>query len=164
MLRNNKEKRDLERAAAQIFIDIYNNNHDPKLRLLYQRERPDAVVQVQDATLRPIGIEITHLFYDSEEAKMLLGRSKASSHSMELIELLVKELNNRIQVKEAKISTYSSEYPIALLIRNASPAFGMSEILREKHLIYKPQGKFTHVWFLSRDGSSEWLLKDLNGL
>lgn len=163
-MRNDQEKRYLERAAARIFIDIYNRNHEPKLRLLYQRERPDAVLQIQDSLQRQIGVEITHLFYDSEEAKMLLGRSKVNKHSKEIIELLVKELNHRIQIKETKISTYATEYPIALLIRNASPAFGMSDILREKHLIYKPQAKFTHVWFLSRDGSEEWLLKDLNTL
>ena len=164
MLRYNREKHDLERAAAAIFIGIYNQNHTPKLRLLYQRERPDAVLQIQDPLQRQLGMEITHLFYDSEEAKRLLGRSKNHAHSQELIELLVKELNYRIQTKEAKISTYATEYPIALLIRNASPSFGMSDILREKHLLYKPQGKFTHVWFLTRDGTNEWLLKDLNRL
>ncbi|TDF98822.1 hypothetical protein [Paenibacillus piri] len=162
MAQDNQEKRALERTAVTIFIRLYNQNHDNKLRLLYQRERPDAVLQ--DARQRMIGMEITHLFYDSEEAKMLLGRSHANIHSLEVVEMLIKELNKRIRTKEAKIDQYESSYPIALLIRNASSAFGMSDILRAKELICKPQGKFTHIWFVSRDGSEEWLMKDLNGL
>lgn len=78
--------------------------------------------------------------------------------------MLIAELNKRIQTKEMKINNYATAYPIALIIRNASPAFGMSDILRAKELIYKPQGRFTHVWFLSRDGSDEWLMKDLQQL
>ncbi|MCS7462230.1 hypothetical protein N0M98_18990 [Paenibacillus doosanensis] len=162
MTTNNQEKRDLERAAVKIWIDIYNRNHDNKLRLLYQRERPDAVIQ--DSRQRLMGVEITHLFYDSEEAKMLLGRSQTNTHSNEVVEMLVKELNNRIRIKESKIDTYASDYPISLLIRNASPAFGMSDILAVKHLIYKPRGKFVQVWFLSRDGNNEWLSLDLSTL
>lgn len=157
-----QEKRDLEREAVKIFIDIYNQNHANKLRLLYQRERPDAVLQ--DSFQNKIGVEITHLFYDSEEAKMLLGRSKESVHSHEVIEMLINELNKRIQTKEIKIDKYSTSHPIALIIRNASRAFGMSDILNAKELIYKPQGKFTHIWFISRDGTEEWLMKDLHDL
>lgn len=158
----NYEKRDLERAAVKIFIDIYNRNHPTKLRLLYQRDKPDAVLQ--DSNRRKLGVEITHLFYDSEEAKMLLGRSKGNPHSDEVVELLIKELNNRIIKKEAKIESYSTEYPISLIIRNASPSFGMSDILSVKHLIYKPRGKFVNVWFVSRDGTDDWLVIDLNNL
>ncbi|NOU91672.1 hypothetical protein GC093_00260 [Paenibacillus sp. LMG 31456] len=162
MVHGYQEKRDLERTAVKIFIQIYNQNHDKKLRLLYQRERPDAVLQ--DSYHRKMGVEITHLFYDSEEAKMLLGRSKERVHSLEVIEMLIEELNKRIQTKEIKIDKYSTTYPIALIIRNASRAFGMSDILRAKELIYKPQGKFTHIWFISRDGTDEWLMKDLHEL
>ncbi|MFE5319008.1 hypothetical protein ACFQ88_09895 [Paenibacillus sp. NPDC056579] len=158
----NYEKRDLERAAVTILIALYNRNHSTKLRLLYQQDKPDAVLQ--DSNHRKLGVEITHLFYDSEEAKMLLGRSRENVHTEEVIELLIKELNNRIIKKEAKINTYSTQYPVSLIIRNASLAFGMSDILSVKHLIYKPQGKFVNVWFLSRDGTDEWLLIDLNHL
>ncbi|WP_338552447.1 hypothetical protein [Paenibacillus sp. KS-LC4] len=157
-----QEKRELERTAVRIFIHLYNQNYESKLRLLYQRERPDAVLQHRNHHI--IGVEITHLFYDSEEAKRLLGRSKSPNLNLEVVEMLIAELNKRIQTKEMKINNYATAYPIALIIRNASPAFGMSDILRAKELIYKPQGRFTHVWFLSRDGSDEWLMKDLQQL
>jgi hypothetical protein len=159
-MKNDHEKRALERAAVKILIEIYNRNHDNKLRLLYQQERPDAVLQ--DSYHRKIGMEITHLFYDSEEAKRLLGRSIDNIRKLEVIETLIEELNNRIIRKESKIDSYSTAYPIALIIRNVSPAFGMSHILSAKPLIYKPLGKFTNIWLISRDGASDWLIKDLN--
>ncbi len=157
-----EEKHQLERTAARIFLRLYNVNHSGKLRLLYQREKPDAVLQRHDQSL--LGMEITHLFYDSEEAKLLLGRSKGRVDSKEVVEMLIAELNKRIQIKEAKISQYERDYPIALLIRNVSETFGMSDILRAKEQLYKPQGRFTNVWFLSRDKTDEWLLKDLQQL
>jgi hypothetical protein len=160
MIKGNQEKHALERAALKIFIKLYNRNHSTKLRLLYQRERPDAVMQ--DSFQRFIGAEITHLFYDAEEAKMLLGRSNVNIHSLGSLEMMIEELNARIKRKEIKIDTYVKDYPVMLIIRNASPIFGMSDILKWKHLIHKPLGKYTHIWFISRDGSGEWLMKDLN--
>jgi hypothetical protein len=159
-MKNDREKRALERAAVKIMIEINNHNHDNKLRLLYQQEKPDAVLQ--DSYRRKIGMEITHLFYDAEEAKRLLGRSIDNIQRLEVIEQMIEVLNNRIQIKESKIASYSTAYPISLIIRNLSSAFGMSHILQAKRLIYTPLGKFTNIWFLSRDGSSEWLMKDLN--
>jgi hypothetical protein len=162
MLKNNQEKRALEHAAVKIFIEINNLNHEIKYRLLYHQESPDAVLQ--DSLHRKLGVEITHLFYDADEAKMVLGRSTQSMHGLEKLEKLVEELNIRIQRKESKMDSYSTEYPISLIIRNASPIFGMSDLLRAKHLIYKPIGKFLNIWFISRDGSNEWLLIDLNNI
>jgi hypothetical protein len=159
-MRNDQEKRALERAAVKMMVDIYNRNHDNKLRLLYQQEKPDAVLQ--DAYRRKLGMEITHLFYDAEEAKRLLGRSPDHIQRLEVIEQLIQVLNTRIQIKEHKITTYSTAFPIGLTIRNLSSAFGMSHILQAKASIYKPQGKFTNIWLLSRDGDSEWLMTDLN--
>jgi hypothetical protein len=147
-MKNDREKRALERAAVKIMIEINNHNHDNKLRLLYQQEKPDAVLQ--DSYRRKIGMEITHLFYDAEEAKRLLGRSIDNIQRLEVIEQMIEVLNNRIQIKESKIASYSTAYPISLII------------LQAKRLIYTPLGKFTNIWFLSRDGSSEWLMKDLN--
>ncbi|WP_409342981.1 hypothetical protein [Paenibacillus sp. MBLB4367] len=162
MKRRNEEKLHLEKEAISIFVNIYNRNNPVKLRLLYQQEKPDAVLQ--DAKRQKLGLEVTHLFFGSEEAKMLFGRSQETSCALETLDVLVEELNKRIERKEQKISAYSHDYPVALLIRNASPAFGMSNILAVKDRIRKPLPSFVHTWFLSRDGSEEWLLKDLNDL
>ncbi|NHN28434.1 hypothetical protein [Paenibacillus agricola] len=159
-MKNDREKRALERAAVRIMIEIYNRNHDNKLRLLYQQEKPDAVLE--DAYRRKIGMEITHLFYDAEEAKRLLGRSIDNIQRLAVIEQLIDVLNLRIQIKESKIQTYSNAYPNSLIIRNLSSSFGMSQILQAKDSLRPPLGKFTNIWFLSRDGSNDWLMKDLN--
>lgn len=162
MKRRNEEKLQLEREAIKFFLQIYNRNHTVKQRLLYQQERPDAVLQ--DARRQKSGLEVTHLFYDSAEAKMLFGRSNEPWCSLESLDILVDELNKRIERKEQKIAGYSHDYPVSLLIRNASPAFGMSDILAVKDRIRKPQPAFEQMWFLSRDGTEEWLLVDLRTL
>jgi hypothetical protein len=160
MKRINNEKTRMERAAIDLFIDIYNTNHELKYRLLYAQEKPDAVLQ--DSKQNKLGMEITHLFYDEKEAKMLLGRSEPSFNGPQRLECLVDELNDLIRTKEKKKRAYSEDYPISLLIRNASPFFGMSDILSVKHLLYRPNAVFNDVWFLSRDGTSDWLLINMD--
>lgn len=159
MKRRQNEKLALEKTAIQLFIQIYNQNHLDKLRLLYQQEQPDAVLQINEQD--KLGLEITHLFYDELEAKILLGRSDQDPYVQETLDHLIEELNMLIRRKENKMDNYSKNYPIALLIRNASLLFGMSDILSCRNRIYKPQNLFTQIWLLSRDGYSDWLLKDL---
>lgn len=63
--------------------------------------------------------------------------------------------------KNHRIGYHIRNYPIALLIRNASPVYGMSDFLKYKNAIYKPE-KYSHIWFVSKDGNNnEWLLKDM---
>ncbi len=158
-----KEKKSLERAAIELFIAIYNANNERQYRLLYQQERPDAVLE--DKLLRSkLGMEITHLFYDAEEAKMLLGRSMQSIHDPESLENLIAGLNHLIAVKEEKRNGYSKAYPVSLLIRNVSPVFGMSDILGIRDRIVRPKAEFEDVWLLSRDAANEWLLLNLEKL
>jgi hypothetical protein len=159
MEKHNKEKRALERAAVHHFLRIYNQNHEIRYRLLYQHDKPDAVLQ--DSKQRKLGLEITHLFYDAEEAKMLLGRSNRTAHGPETLDNWLAELNGLIRKKEEKRHGYESSYPISLLIRNASPVFGMSDLLNAKDGVYRPSNLFQQIWFLSRDGSADWLLIDL---
>ncbi|WNQ12399.1 hypothetical protein MJA45_04945 [Paenibacillus aurantius] len=157
------EKRALEKAALKTFLSLYNRNHPIKYRLLYFQEKPDAVIQ--DARGNKLGVEITHCFYDSHEARRVLGRQhkvrEEEEHAWETLDTLIAELNKLIRRKEEKKAHYVDHYPIALLIRNASLSFGMSDILKYREMLCKPGGAFTHVWFLSRDGTKDWLLTDL---
>lgn len=156
------EKKDLERQAIQLFVQIYNCNHDSKYRLLYMQERPDSVLEAGQGNR--LGMEITHLFYDSDEAKKLLGRSKSKKDVTKSPEKLIDELNELISRKESKKKLYSSDYPISLLIRNMSPLYTMSDFIAASEHIYKPNHVFEDVWFLAKGGSEEWLLYNLNRL
>jgi hypothetical protein len=156
------EKKALERSAVHSFIDIFNSNHAKKYRLLYLQEKPDAVLE--DDRLGKLGLEITHLFYDKEEAMAVLGKSEESGNGVQLLNVLIQELNDRIAEKEGKKSGYSEDYPVSLLIRNASTLYDMSDILRVKERIREPNGVFEDIWFLSRDGADEWLLFNMDKL
>ncbi|WP_025678852.1 hypothetical protein [Paenibacillus massiliensis] len=159
MRNHSDEKSALEEAAINIFIDLYNFNRQDDLKVVEKQECPDYILKNKKEDL--IGIEVTHLFYDAEEAKMLLDRSNKELHGLEDSTNYIGTLNKLLKQKEKKIDKYDAIYPIALLIRNASPVYGMSDFLKYKSVIYKPE-KYCHIWFVSKDGNNnEWLLKDL---
>lgn len=157
-----KMKKKLEREAIHGFISIYNVNHPIPLRLLYLQEKPDAVLE--DTQRRKLGMEITHLYYNQAEAQLLLNGEDTGQAAEPSLLHWVAALNERIYVKEQKKRDYSQAYPVSLLIRNVSPLFGMSDVLRVKDSIRKPKETFVDVWLLSKDGSDEWLLYNLDNL
>lgn len=159
MKNHNDEKSALEEAAVNIFVDLYNFNRKDYIEVAERRECPDYIIKNIEGDF--MGLEVTHLFYDSEEAKMRLGRSTKEMHGLENSTNIIGTLNELLKQKEKKIDKYNAPFPTALLIRNASPVFGMSCFLSNKRAIYKP-GKYTHVWFVSKDGNyNDWVMKDL---
>ncbi|OPA77432.1 hypothetical protein BVG16_13315 [Paenibacillus selenitireducens] len=158
MRNHNDEKAALEAAAIGIFLNIYNLNHPQPLSIWKRQERPDYVLT--DGRHHRIGVEVTHLFYDHLEARRVLGRLNPNNHGEESFEEFAQVLNDLLQQKEKKFKKYNQSYPVSLLVRNVSPLFGMSDVLKHKDLYYKPSGMM-NVWFLSKDGIDEWLLKDL---
>ncbi|WP_052487315.1 hypothetical protein [Gordoniibacillus kamchatkensis] len=157
-----REKKALERAAIRTFLQLYNERFEPKFRLLYQQEKPDAVLENRQRG--QLGLEITHLFYDAHEAKRTLGRTDEPRREPETIETWLAELNERIRTKEEKFAGYSHKYPLSLLIRNASPEFGLAAVGQWRERIVKPRELFERIWFLSRDGGPDWHLLELKEL
>lgn len=157
-----REKKALEREAIRVFLQLYNMRSEPKYRLLYQQEKPDAVLESRHR--RQLGLEITHLFYDAHEAMQALGRTDEPRREPETIDTWLGELNERIRTKEEKFAAYSHKYPLSLLIRNASPQFGLAEVRSYRDRIAKPQGLFDNIWFLSRDGGPDWQVLELKAL
>ncbi|MDQ0873009.1 hypothetical protein QFZ77_001668 [Paenibacillus sp. V4I3] len=160
MNKHEDQKKAMEQAAIDIFLDLYNVNNEVPLRMVQQQEKPDALLE--DARDNRIGLEVTHLFYDTEEARLMLSRSELTKPSAEGIDTFIKVINDRIQSKEHKLKDYSHDYPCMLLIRNLSLLFGMSDILGRKRNLVLPHGHFTQVWLLSRDFTPDWLLINLN--
>ncbi|WP_308634903.1 hypothetical protein [Paenibacillus silvisoli] len=158
MSEHNSEKYLLENAAVNIFVQIYNQSFPGKLTIQVRQERPDVILAHADQEFS--GLEITHLFYDSLQAKILLGRSEDDFDRIETMEKSIYTLNELIKKKERIYKDIGLEFELSLLIRNASPIYGMKDFLKHKDSIYKPF-VFTNIWFLSRDGNDEWLLTDL---
>ncbi|WP_044479542.1 hypothetical protein [Paenibacillus antibioticophila] len=159
MKNHNDEKFALENAAIDIFLNLLNIHHQDQYELVERRESPDFVLKSQNGEL--LGIEVAHLFCDPEEAKMLLGRSNNKMHGIEEFSDLLNVLNSLLKQKETKVLKYESTYPTSLVIRNGSPIFGMSDLLRDKERIYRPS-IYKNVWFVSKDGNyNDWLMKDI---
>ncbi|OPH50683.1 hypothetical protein BC351_35825 [Paenibacillus ferrarius] len=160
MNKHEDEKKAMELAAVDIFLALYNRNNPIDLRLIQQQEKPDALLE--DEASHPIGLEVTHLFYDTEEARRMMSLSELTRPGPELLETFIKVINDRIRTKEHKFKDYSHDYPCMLLIRNVSLLFGMSDILGMKNKLVLPEGYFTQVWLLSRDFTPDWLLINLS--
>ncbi len=154
-------KKQLEREAVDLFIKLYNQSVSNRLRLLYQREKPDAVLMNNKGD--KLGLEITHLFYSEQEARQLFQREHRSILCVESIETLIESLNQLVLRKEAKSSGYSSDYPLALLIRNLSPSFGWSDFNEAWDQVRTPSLAFTEVWLLTKErpDNHQWYLKAL---
>ena len=67
------EKEDLELAACIYFINRYNQEHNTNLELVKHTDKPDFILS-DAVTGERVGVEVTHLYYDENEAKMILGR------------------------------------------------------------------------------------------
>ena len=158
-------KRRLEREAIQLFLRQYNKTANSPLRLLYQREKPDAVLM--DSHGRKLGMEITHLFYSEEEARQMFQQRHRSFVCIDSFQHLLDGLNQQLARKEAKSVGYSRKYPLALLIRNMSPHFGWSDFEREWDRITFTSKAFMYVWLLVKEhaaagaAAERWHLKRL---
>jgi len=116
MKNHNDEKFALEEAAVNIFVDLYNFNRNDHLEVAERRECPDYILRNIEGNF--IGLEVTHLFYNPEEAKMRLGRSTKEMHGLENSTNIIETLNELLKQKEKKIDKYNAPFPIELLIRN----------------------------------------------
>ncbi len=70
---HSKKKTLLEEYALKYFIEDYERQTGIKSIIISRQEGPDAVDEINGDRL---GLEITHLYYDKDEARMLFGRSE----------------------------------------------------------------------------------------
>lgn len=156
MKNHNDEKQILERDAIELFINISRAGRGVDYRIIAKQESPDFVLADEFGNM--IGVEVTHIFYDSEEAKMLLGRSDRKTHGLENLDGFIAELNIALKKKGEKGNNYEFDYPLSLLIRNASPLWGLSDIEHSLDKLQVPTGIYQEIWILTRDNSSKWYL------
>ena len=118
---NRAEKENIEKYTIKYFC----KNYKEKLRVIEYRDKPDFVVRNEELEL-DIGVEVAVLWYDDEEAKMRLGRSKKGrkeNHGRMGHTNLVKKLNELLEKKINKVSDYERYDKSFLVIRVASDIF-----------------------------------------
>lgn len=144
------EKWLIEEGAALALLEILNSQQGTSYEIVMHADRPDIVIENQLDGTR-LGVEVTHLFYDSDEARFVFGRSHNPSHSPEYIEEYIRRLNGLLQQKSVKSKGYNHEYPLVLLIRVVSPLFHMYDFKAYESRIVVPPSDFKIIWLLFYD-------------
>jgi len=144
------EKWLIEESAAQALVEILNIQKGTSYEIILHADRPDIVIENQLDGTR-LGVEVTHLFYDSNEARFVFGRSHEHGHPPEYIGEYIRRLNALLQQKSEKSKGYNHEYPLALLIRVVSPLFHMYDFKAYASRIVVPPSDFKIIWLLFYD-------------
>jgi hypothetical protein len=144
------EKWLIEESAALALVEILNLQQGMKYEIFKHADRPDIVIENQLDGTR-LGVEVTHLFYDSDEARFILGRSREAVHPPEYMDEYILRLNTLLQQKSEKAKGYNHEYPLALLIRVVSPLFHMLNFNAYDSKIVVPTSDFKIIWLLFYD-------------
>jgi len=88
------------------------------------------------------------LYYDSKEAKMLLGRSSDKIHGLMKSTAILQTLNERLKKKSTQAEEYKFEGKMFLVVRVASPIFDKSTFDLFEADIIVPSNVFDQIWLL----------------
>ncbi|MDQ4075232.1 MAG: hypothetical protein M3220_03180 [Chloroflexota bacterium] len=144
-----EEKARLERAAMLMFVRALRLTYRRELQILEQRERPDFMVTNRHACF--IGVEITHLYHNAEEARYLNGRSYEDIHPITTVDELLDALNRGLEKKSALSYSYDTFERLLLLIRVPSPEVQKEIIIHNLERIVVPPSAFDEIWMLFYD-------------
>lgn len=144
------EKWLLEEGAALALVEALNLKHGLSYEVVEHKDRPDTVIADYANGMR-IGVEITHFFHDSVEARMIFGRSVNSEHPPENIEDCIRRLNALLLQKARKAHGYNHSYPLGLLVRVVSTLFKREDFLANTTKIHIPPSDYQYIWLLFYD-------------
>lgn len=138
------EKEWLEESLIDYFIQAMNNMHKSNYQVVIHRDRPDFII-VEKFQNKKFGVEVTHLFYDPEEAKQLLGHQHLLDSKVENIEHYINILNKLLAKKTEKANGYDQSYDLVLLVGITSPLFTRDDFENSREDIIIPQSKFAII-------------------
>lgn len=142
------EKENLEGAACDCFLDSYNATHACKFYIVRHQDKPDFIVQDFESG-ESLGIEVTHLYFDGKEAKMVLGRQPHELHGVMTLDALIQKLNADLAEKVTRAARYEYVGKLVLLIRVASPIFDKQDFEMYADDICVPElNTFAEIWLL----------------
>ena len=138
------EKHWLERSLIDYFIDAMNKMHSANFSVIIHRDRPDFIIEdkIQD---KKFGVEITHLFYDKDEAKDLLGHDSTLSSKVENIEHYIHILNLILTKKAEKAKGYLHDFDLVLLVGITSTLFNRDDFEVAQEDILVPENQFSTI-------------------
>lgn len=149
------EKPELEVAACNYFLQSYNSFLKTNFSLIDHDDKPDIIIKDNNSG-EVIGLEVTHLFYDTNEAKILLGRSLNIIHDPMNMYTLVQRLNDLLQKKTEAALKYSFAKRMFLLVRVASPIFFLSDFeIYEDEINIPMFNPFDQIWLLLFNDQSQ---------
>ncbi|MFC1938703.1 hypothetical protein ACFLWM_00910 [Chloroflexota bacterium] len=141
------EKTKLEKSALIIFLEIYNRLNGTNLEFEKHCDRPDIIVKDR-ISKQELGIEVKHLPYDEDEAKILLGRSISPIHSLMSSAKLIEKLNNLLKEATETARKYEFKNKMFLIIRVASRIFDKQDFELHKEDIQIPPNIFSEIWLV----------------
>lgn len=143
------EKQNLEKRAVQQFVRLYSTEHR-NLEYISVRDMPDVLTRDLESNTY-VGIEVTDLFYDQFEAKMMLGKTPVKSHPLMNESELIKRLNELLIRKSESVKRYEFTDELFLLIEVPSPMFREELFEKFKKNIKIPQSRYSEIWLLLID-------------
>ncbi len=152
-MNGSEEKILLEHEAAKIFMRLYEQRFQVKMRHIWHNEpaRPDVSCYYNDQKL---DLEIAHLYGSEAEAMHILGRELSQQTHQELLALMrvpaeqrmLAALNRIIANKAAK--HYDSKR-VWLVIRNANPLWHRAAMLTHCAKLHMPKAHpFEQIWMV----------------
>lgn len=154
---HSEEKQLLEKYSVTAFTHklAEDGRH---LKYVRHRDMPDTVVT--DKNGNEIGVEVTYIFYDEDEARILLGKEPRSrTHRHEEAEI-IDILNERLQKKAHKAVGYDFPGPLILLIHSPSPLAEEETFEKFKENIVIPQSRYSEIWLIvEEEGDDQELIR-----
>lgn len=144
-----EDKARLERAAMLMFIRAMRLKYGRTLSIYEQRERSD--FWALDEAGRQVGVEITHLYHNEEEARFLNGRALTDIHPITTTDGFLDALNRSLLKKAPLSFNYEAPDGLMLLIRVTSPQVKKAEIEANLARVQMPPSAFDEVWMLFYD-------------
>lgn len=132
-----------------MFVRAMRLTYKQEWHIYEQRERPDFLMRGPER--RWIGIEVTHLYHNAEEARYLNGRTDEEIHPLTTPEELVDALNRGLAKKAELSYGYTPFQRLILLIRVPSPEVRKSRVLEYLPEIVVPASAFDEIWMLFYD-------------
>ncbi len=138
------EKLWLEESLINYFIKAMNNMHNSCYAVVTHMDRPDFIIK-DTLKNKKFGVEVTNLYYDSDEAKELLGHEHAPFYKVENIEHYIYILNELLEKKAQKANGYYQKYDLILLVGITSPLFTRNDFENARDEIIIPESKFAVI-------------------
>lgn len=146
-----EEKARLERAAMLMFVRAMRLTYEQEWHIHEQRERPDFLMR--GPLQEWVGIEVTHLYHNEEEARFLNGRADEEIHPLTTSDELLDALNRGLAKKALLSYGYDTFERLILLIRVSSPEVRKARVVEYLPRVVVPTSAFDEIWMLFYDYS-----------